>query len=143
MKSFTLIFAFFAATAMALPSKYVGHKYTSVGGYSGGLESYVAAASIGHEGGYEGHGHGGDEGHYDHHVDYFHYPKYEVDYGVHDPHTGDYKKVWETRDGDVVKGGYTFTEADGSVRVVEYTSDHKNGFNAVVKNLGGHGHGHH
>lgn len=34
------------------------------------------------------------------------YPKYSFEYGVDDPHTGDHKKQWEFRDGDVVKGMY-------------------------------------
>lgn len=33
-----------------------------------------------------------------------HYPKYHFDYGVSDYKTGDIKKQWEMRDGDVVKG---------------------------------------
>lgn len=33
-----------------------------------------------------------------------HYPKYHFDYGVTDYKTGDIKKQWEMRDGDVVKG---------------------------------------
>lgn len=63
-------------------------------------------------------------------------PQYKYDYAVHDPHTGDVKSQWEHRDGDVVKGGYSFHEADGTVRHVEYTSDKHNGFNAVVKKSG-------
>lgn len=57
-----------------------------------------------------------------------------------DPHTGDHKKQWETRDGDVVKGGYSLDEPDGTTRVVEYQSDKHNGFNAIVKKIG---HAHH
>lgn len=71
------------------------------------------------------------------------YPKYNFDYAVADPHTGDHKTAWEHRDGDQVKGAYSFLEADGTTRLVEYTSDKHNGFNAVVKNLGhpkSHGH---
>lgn len=34
------------------------------------------------------------------------YPKYAFDYSVKDPHTGDHKTQWETRDGDVVKGTF-------------------------------------
>lgn len=34
------------------------------------------------------------------------HPKYAFDYSVNDPHTGDHKSQWETRDGDVVKGKY-------------------------------------
>ncbi|XP_046392108.1 cuticle protein 7-like [Ischnura elegans] len=78
-------------------------------------------------------GHYGGEGH---HVDYYAHPKYNFDYGVSDHKTGDQKNQWETRDGDVVKGAYSLHEADGTVRVVEYTADKHNGFNAVVKRQG-------
>jgi len=64
------------------------------------------------------------------------YPKYAYDYAVKDAHTGDAKSQWETRDGDVVKGAYSLVEPDGTVRVVEYTSDKHNGFNAIVKKVG-------
>jgi hypothetical protein len=63
------------------------------------------------------------------------YPKYTYDYTVKDAHTGDAKSQWETRDGDVVKGAYSLVEPDGSVRLVEYTSDKHRGFNAVVKKV--------
>nr|XP_026485921.1 cuticle protein-like [Vanessa tameamea] len=62
------------------------------------------------------------------------YPKYEYTYSVADGHTGDNKQQQESRDGDVVKGSYSFHEADGSIRTVEYTADDHNGFNAVVHN---------
>uniref|UniRef100_A0A2A4J2S9 Cuticle protein n=1 Tax=Heliothis virescens TaxID=7102 RepID=A0A2A4J2S9_HELVI len=62
------------------------------------------------------------------------YPKYEYTYSVADSHTGDNKSQQESRDGDVVKGSYSFHEADGSVRTVEYSADDHNGFNAVVHN---------
>ncbi|KAJ8732862.1 hypothetical protein PYW07_015461 [Mythimna separata] len=62
------------------------------------------------------------------------YPKYEYNYSVADGHTGDNKSQSESRDGDVVKGSYSFHEADGSIRTVEYTADDHNGFNAVVHN---------
>ncbi|KAG7299812.1 hypothetical protein JYU34_016822 [Plutella xylostella] len=78
------------------------------------------------------HGHHDDE----HHVDYYAYPKYQYEYKVEDPHTGDNKFQQESRDGDVVKGVYSLHEADGSIRTVEYTSDKHNGFNAVVKHSG-------
>lgn len=64
------------------------------------------------------------------------YPKYSFNYGVHDPHTGDIKQQYEERDGDVVKGSYSLVEPDGSIRIVEYTADDHNGFNAVVKKIG-------
>jgi len=61
---------------------------------------------------------------------------YKFDYSVHDPHTGDIKSQWETRDGDVVKGSYSVVEADGTIRTVDYTADKYNGFKAVVKRTG-------
>lgn len=57
---------------------------------------------------------------------------YSFNYGVTDEHTGDSKSVWEERNGDAVRGEYSFTEADGSIRTVTYTADDKNGFNAIV-----------
>ena len=72
----------------------------------------------------------------DYNKDYYSYPKYKYEYGVKDAHTGDHKSQWETRDGDVVKGEYSLDEADGTKRVVSYTSDKHNGFNAVVKKIG-------
>ncbi|XP_045493346.1 histidine-rich glycoprotein-like [Colias croceus] len=66
-------------------------------------------------------------------IDYYAYPKYQYEYKVEDPHTGDNKFQHEVRDGDSVKGVYSLQEADGSVRTVEYTSDKHHGFNAVVK----------
>ncbi|PZC78982.1 hypothetical protein B5X24_HaOG216933 [Helicoverpa armigera] len=62
------------------------------------------------------------------------HPKYEYNYSVADGHTGDNKSQQEVRDGDVVKGSYSFHEADGSIRTVEYSADDHHGFNAVVHN---------
>ncbi|CAG4941757.1 unnamed protein product [Parnassius apollo] len=62
------------------------------------------------------------------------YPKYDFSYSVADGHTGDNKSQQESRDGDIVKGSYSFHEADGSIRTVEYSADDHNGFNAVVHN---------
>ncbi|RZF39881.1 hypothetical protein LSTR_LSTR016868 [Laodelphax striatellus] len=64
-------------------------------------------------------------------------PHYKFEYGVHDPHTKDVKSQHEMRKGDHLKGYYKVLEPDGVVREVHYTSDKKNGFNAVVKK---HGH---
>ncbi|XP_065362124.1 uncharacterized protein LOC135955694 [Calliphora vicina] len=61
---------------------------------------------------------------------------YQFDYGVRDLETGDIKNQWETRDGDHVKGSYSLKEADGTIRIVEYTADDHNGFNAKVKKIG-------
>ncbi|XP_070507828.1 cuticle protein 19-like [Chironomus tepperi] len=87
--------------------------------------------------------------HDDHHdsKDYYHHPSYKFEYGVHDPHTHDHKSQWEHRDGDVVKGEYTLDEADGTKRVVKYSSDKHNGFQAHVERIGHahheHSYGHH
>ncbi|VEN40252.1 unnamed protein product [Callosobruchus maculatus] len=61
---------------------------------------------------------------------------YEFGYSVHDPHTGDIKDQHETREGDVVKGSYSFVEADGTKRIVDYTADKHSGFNAIVHREG-------
>ncbi|XP_014216706.1 larval cuticle protein A3A-like [Copidosoma floridanum] len=60
------------------------------------------------------------------------HPQYSYSYGVHDSLTGDIKSQHETRDGDVVQGSYSLVEADGTRRIVDYTADDVNGFNAVV-----------
>ncbi|BET00721.1 Cuticular protein [Nesidiocoris tenuis] len=83
--------------------------------------------------------HGGYEDH-EEHKDYYAPPHYTYEYKVHDSHTGDVKSAHETREGDVVKGFYSLAEADGTIREVHYTADHKNGFNAEVKKIG---HAHH
>ncbi|KAL5233754.1 hypothetical protein ACI65C_001164 [Semiaphis heraclei] len=63
-------------------------------------------------------------------------PKYNFAYDVSDAYTGDYKTQTEVRDGDYVKGQYTVVEPDGTKRVVDYTADEENGFNAVVSKEG-------
>ncbi|XP_022905408.2 cuticle protein 7-like [Onthophagus taurus] len=68
------------------------------------------------------------------------HPQYNFNYDVHDDHTGDVKSQQEVRDGDVVKGAYSFIESDGARRVVEYTSDPEHGFNAVVQRQEGAAH---
>lgn len=60
------------------------------------------------------------------------HPQYSYGYDVQDALTGDSKSQYETRNGDVVSGSYSLIEADGTRRVVEYTADPVNGFNAVV-----------
>jgi hypothetical protein len=44
------------------------------------------------------------------------HPRFSYNYGVSDPVTGDQKSHTETRDGDVVKGQYSFVDSDGSIR---------------------------
>ncbi|CAH2095322.1 unnamed protein product [Euphydryas editha] len=46
--------------------------------------------------------------------------------------TCDSKSQHETRSGDVVQGSYSLVDPDGTRRIVEYTADPHNGFNAVV-----------
>uniref|UniRef100_A0A182MEP9 Uncharacterized protein n=1 Tax=Anopheles culicifacies TaxID=139723 RepID=A0A182MEP9_9DIPT len=68
------------------------------------------------------------------HVEYPEAPaEYQFQYSVHDDHTGDIKSQQEERHGDDVKGQYTLIDADGHRRVVDYTADEHNGFNAVVR----------
>jgi hypothetical protein len=65
---------------------------------------------------------------------------YHFEYGVKDPYTHDVKSQHEVSDGHGnVKGSYSLLEADGSTRVVEYTADDHNGFNAEVKKIEGPG----
>ncbi|XP_050533020.1 cuticle protein 18.6-like [Daktulosphaira vitifoliae] len=63
-------------------------------------------------------------------------PKYNFAYNVADVNTGDFKTHTEERDGDVVRGQYTVMEPDGTKRIVDYTADDRNGFNAVVTKEG-------
>lgn len=130
------------------------------GGSGGGLGGGLGGGSGGGLGG--GHGIGlavqaapivssGGYGHHEHHVvDYYvsiwvcktllnnkrikfqAHPKYHFDYGVADHHTGDHHSQKEVRDGDAVHGEYSLHEPDGTIRIVKYTADHKNGFNAEV-----------
>ncbi|XP_038117157.1 uncharacterized protein LOC6034626 [Culex quinquefasciatus] len=83
----------------------------------------------------------------EYHEEHYAHPKYKFEYGVKDSKTGDNKDQWEHRDGDVVKGQYSFYEADGTKRIVEYSSDKHHGFQAHVKRVGHASHpqvyGHH
>ncbi|CAL7941285.1 unnamed protein product [Xylocopa violacea] len=65
-------------------------------------------------------------------LNYDPHPQYTYAYDVQDSLTGDSKTQQETRNGDIVSGSYSFIEADGTRRIVEYTADPVNGFNAVV-----------
>ncbi|CAG2063914.1 unnamed protein product, partial [Timema podura] len=65
-------------------------------------------------------------------TDYDPNPQYSYAYSVQDALTGDNKAQQETRNGDVVQGSYSLVEPDGTRRIVEYTADPHNGFNAVV-----------
>ncbi|XP_033214115.1 uncharacterized protein LOC117171164 [Belonocnema kinseyi] len=59
-------------------------------------------------------------------------PQYSFAYDVQDALTGDSKSQFETRTGDVVRGSYSLIEPDGTRRIVDYTADGVNGFNAVI-----------
>ncbi|KAF5288925.1 hypothetical protein FQA39_LY03804 [Lamprigera yunnana] len=65
-------------------------------------------------------------------VDYVAKPDYSYAYGLQDPQTGNTHSRQETRNGDALSGEYTVLETDGSIRVVRYRSDPKNGFQATV-----------
>jgi hypothetical protein len=58
---------------------------------------------------------------------------YDFEYAVHDDHTGDIKEQHESAKNGAVEGYYTLVDADGYKRIVHYTADHKNGFNAEVR----------
>jgi hypothetical protein len=120
MQSFTIIFGLALIACVA-----AGHG-----------SSYVSRHDDNHG------GHGG--GHEDHH-DYHHHPSYKFEYGVKDPKTKDHHSHWEHRDGDKVHGEYSLDEADGTKRVVKYSSDKHSGFQAHVERIGHahHDHGHH
>ncbi|XP_046971951.1 larval cuticle protein A3A-like [Vanessa cardui] len=61
------------------------------------------------------------------------HPQYSFSYDVQDGLTGDSKSQHETRDGDVVQGSYSVVDPDGTKRIVDYTADPHNGFNAIVR----------
>lgn len=58
---------------------------------------------------------------------------YEYSYEVHYDQTGDIKRQFESAQNGEVKGQYSLIDADGYRRVVKYTSDAKNGFQATVE----------
>ncbi|XKL66070.1 hypothetical protein PGB90_009490 [Kerria lacca] len=67
------------------------------------------------------------------HEEYYdEHPRYAYEYSVNDDYTGDHKRQYEERDGDVVKGQYSLVEPDGSVRIVDYVADWDTGFHATV-----------
>lgn len=90
----------------ALPQKQIVASSHELLGHHHGLQNYHGDYSSLYGG--ESHAHLYDTGYHGEYAktyhDYYAYPKYSFEYGVDDPHTGDHKKQWETRDGDVVKG---------------------------------------
>lgn len=65
-------------------------------------------------------------------------PDYVYSYGVEDPITGNKQDRQEKRDGDSVQGQYSVLQADGTMRIVRYTADSKNGFQATVEYVPAH-----
>ncbi|XP_065172433.1 adult-specific cuticular protein ACP-22-like [Atheta coriaria] len=130
MKVICLLFAI-VAVAWAYPDGH-GHKvnHNDQGG--------------GHK--YEFHGHGHEGGHKatsyhkierhdskDHPIHFKAHPVYHYGFKVADDKHHDHKDKHEEREGDKVKGSYSLLEPDGkTIRVVEYTADHKQGWNAKV-----------
>ncbi len=72
------------------------------------------------------------DGHNHHDVDYISKPDYHFEYGVEDPHTDVKQSRHESRSGDTVTGEYTVAQSDGKLRLVKYTADPHNGFQAEV-----------
>ncbi|KAJ8985683.1 hypothetical protein NQ317_015183 [Molorchus minor] len=62
--------------------------------------------------------------------------KYQFEYGVSSPLTGDIKSQREHREGELVDGQYALRESDGTTRLVQYRSGPKSGFEAVVQRAG-------
>ncbi|KAG5880413.1 hypothetical protein JTB14_003084 [Gonioctena quinquepunctata] len=130
--------ALFALISTAVHAGYIGSpaystSYASNNFVSHGHAVPVPTHAYGLYGGYGGHGLNNG---YSHDQDYYAHPKYQFQYGVSDPHTGDHKSQHEVRDGDAVKGYYTVADPDGTLRSVHYTADDHNGFNAVVQKSG-------
>lgn len=59
--------------------------------------------------------------------------RYDFSYSVHDSQSGDVKEQQESRDGSAVRGSYSLVQPDGIQRIVEYTADEHQGFNAIVR----------
>ena len=58
---------------------------------------------------------------------------YNFEYAVHDEHTGDIKEQHEEAKNGGVEGYYSLIDADGYKRIVHYTADDHNGFQAKVE----------
>lgn len=63
-------------------------------------------------------------------------PGYSYSYAVNDPSTGDNKAAEETLENGVVRGSYSLSEPDGTIRKVTYRADDVNGFQATVEKIG-------
>uniref|UniRef100_A0A1B0CB87 Putative pupal cuticle protein n=1 Tax=Lutzomyia longipalpis TaxID=7200 RepID=A0A1B0CB87_LUTLO len=65
-------------------------------------------------------------------VDYIAKPDYHFAYGVEDPKSHVSQSRKETRHGDAVHGEYSVIDPDGTKRIVKYTADKHNGFQAQI-----------
>lgn len=68
-----------------------------------------------------------------HEPEHYEPANYEFHYDVQDSHTGDYHSQHEKAENGAVRGSYQLHDADGYLRVVEYTADDHNGFVAHVR----------
>ncbi|XP_044752106.1 cuticle protein-like [Coccinella septempunctata] len=66
-------------------------------------------------------------------IDYVAKPDYSFSYGVQDPVSGNSQIHEQSRDGDAVHGEYRVLQSDGIVRIVRYTADAENGFQATIE----------
>ena len=58
---------------------------------------------------------------------------YQFEYGVNDAISGDFKSQSERSDNGAVKGSYQLNDADGFLRIVDYSADDVHGFQATVR----------
>ncbi|KAI8123187.1 Cuticle protein 8 [Lucilia cuprina] len=105
----------------------VGYSYTRFVGPVAGPEHkiYVHDANVAANG--KTHHHGGVP-----RLDYVAKAEYNFAYGVEDADAHILHNRNEMRDGDAVKGVYSLIDPDGALRVVKYTADDINGFQAEV-----------
>uniref|UniRef100_A0A182IRX5 Uncharacterized protein n=1 Tax=Anopheles atroparvus TaxID=41427 RepID=A0A182IRX5_ANOAO len=121
---FAAIVAVANAVAIGYPAP-LGAYHAPLGGYHAPLGAYPAVAKVAAPLAYPAVAKVAT-------ADYDPNPQYSYSYSVADAVTGDNKQQQESRSGDVVTGSYALVEPDGTRRVVEYTADPVNGFNAVV-----------
>lgn len=58
---------------------------------------------------------------------------YQFNYEINDAQTGDSHSQNERADNGVIKGSYQLNDADGFLRIVDYTADDIHGFQATVR----------
>ncbi|XP_039964081.1 uncharacterized protein LOC120777037 [Bactrocera tryoni] len=127
-----LSFVVLLLVAMPPVCQAVGYSYTRFSGPVTGPEQKIVVHDglVGSGVGVGGGGGGGAR------VDFIAKPAYEFAYGVEDAQARLLQNRQETRDGDAVWGSYSVVDPDGNLRVVKYTADHENGFQAEVTSNG-------